>query len=351
MKPYLRPIAAVLIACSVPAAAQDADRQATEVFAAAADGDVRALTSFLDGGYDPNYRRGGRTALAHAVLSGRVDAVRLLLNRGADPRTTYHDPDIVGYDRPRSLIEIADATGKREIATLLRGGGNPKPGINETPANAPVATATAGKTKRTPVQARNIGASNWAHPTAFAAGDEILFTTSGGSEWRPGRILEAGSGEHVNLYLIEEPNGSRHYVDWNRVTSKTRQPYWTQFFVGDWDINTGIASNFRTDGRDVYHVVSGGMRLPPLRVNGDGSYQWSAGTKVVRGQWVAREDAPGITLLKGDKGADWKLVNSTTRSTHDTFKTDEIRLSSPVYSRVGHRIVRGASRKEAMLIE
>ena len=338
MKAYLWPIAALLIACSAPAVAQDADRQATEVFAAAADGDVRALTSFLDGGYDPNYRRGGRTALAHAVLSGRVDAVRLLLSRGADPRTTYHDPDIAGYDRPRSLIEIADATGKREIAALLRARGNSKPGTNERPANAPVATADAGKATRAPDQTRNVGASNWARPTAFAAGDEILFTTSGGSEWRSGRIIETGSGEHVKLYLVEEPNGSRHYVDWNRVTSKTRQPYWTEFFVGDWDINTGIASNFRTDGRNVYHIVSGGMRLPPLRVNGDGTYQWSVGGKVVRGQWVAREDAPGITLLKGDKSADWRLVNSTTRSTHDIFKTDEVRLSSPGYSRVGHRL-------------
>lgn len=336
MQRYTWPLTAALIAISAPAIAQADDRRATEVFAAAAAGDMKALAGFLDDGFDPNYRRGGRTALAHAVLSSRTEAVRLLLSRGADPATTYHDQDVVGYERPRALAEIARSTGKTEIAALLgERSARREPAVAPSASPVPVPKARPGSAPTSPV-----GASKWAHPDSFSANDEIIFTTSGGVEWRPGRIVEVGSGEYVKLYLVEEPNGSRHYVDWNRVTSTKRQPYWTSFFVGDWDINTGIASNFRSDGRDVYHIVSGGMRLPPLRVNSDGSYVWSTGAATVRGKWIMRDDAPGIVLLDGDKGADWKLVNSTTRSTYDTFKADEVRLSTPTCSRVGHRIGR-----------
>ena len=334
MQKYIYPVSAALIAISAPAVAQNADRLATEVFAAAADGDIKALTRFLDDGYDPNFRRGGRTALAHAVLSGRTEAVRLLLSRGADPTTTYYDPYVVGYDHPRSLIEIARSTGKNEIAAILSQQ-TPK---SEQTATTPTAIDRPKKVNPVTRPAASLGASRWAPPNAFSADDEILFSTSGGADWRLGRVVEVGSGEYARLYLVEEPNGSRHYVDWNRLTSRERQPYWTSFFVGDWDINTGIASTFRTDGRDVYHIVSGGMRLPPLRVNADGSYIWSTGSEVLRGKWIARNDAPGIVLLKGAKGTDWKLVNSTTRSTHVTFKVDEVRLSSSTYSRVGHRL-------------
>lgn len=333
---------------SGPGLAQDVDTVATEVFATAATGDVPALKAFLDAGFDPNYKRGGRSALAHAVLSGRAEAVKLLLARGADPNTVYEDQDVVGYDRPRALIEIAESTGKTQIAALLRArsGAQSKQLIGNAGDAAPLERRTSARPglvgtadlRRGVDQTTGAVASRWAPPNTFSAEEQVSFTTSGGAGWRSGRVVEVGAGEFTNMYLIEEPNGSRHYVDWNRVTSKARQPYWTGFFVGDWDINTGIASTFRTDGRDVYHIVSGGMRLPPLRIESDGSYIWSTGSGQVRGSWVPREDGPGIKLLKGDKGIDWTLVNSTTRSTLETFKVDEVRLSSPVYSRVGHRI-------------
>lgn len=331
------PVALVAAVSGGPVLAQDVDRVATEVFAAASTGDIPALAAFLDAGFDPNYKRGGRSALAHAVLSGRFEAVKLLLSRGADPKTIYEDPDVVGYDRPRALLEIAESTGKTSIAALLRAGSSPRARGGDTSAK-PEASGRTQDAGRPVVPTSGARASRWAAPNSFSAGEQVWFTTSGGAEWRSGQVVQVGSGEFDRMYLLEEPNGSRHYVDWNRVTSKSRQPYWTDFFVGDWDINTGIASNFRTDGRDVYHVVSGGMRLPPLRIGSDGSYVWSTGSGQLRGRWVAREDAPGITLLKGDKGVDWNLVNSTTRSTLETFKVDEVRLTSPAYSRIGHRL-------------
>ena len=331
-------LAVTAVVFSTAALAQDTDRTATEVFAAAAGGDVAALGAFLDAGFDPNYRRGGRTALAHAVLSGRTDAVKLLLSRGANPDTVYEDRDVVGYDRPRQLLEIAESTGKTQIAALLRAASRAQPATVQNSANPVPLARVPAVTRGTAAVAPGTEASRWASPNSFSAGDQIFFTTSGGAEWRSGQVAQVGSGEFANMYLVEEPNGARHYVDWNRLTAMTRQPYWTGFFVGDWDISTGIASNFRTDGRNVYHIVSGGMKLPPLRVDANGTYIWSTSSGQVRGRWVPRENAPGITLLKADRGVDWTVVNSTTRSTLETFRTDEVRLSSPVSSRVGHRI-------------
>lgn len=50
-------------------------------------GDTSAIEALLDNGFDPN--RGdegiGKTALHSAAVAGRVDAVRLLLARGASP--------------------------------------------------------------------------------------------------------------------------------------------------------------------------------------------------------------------------------------------------------------------------
>lgn len=337
MRDVAFPLAVAAIVFSGPVLAQDVERVATEVFAAASTGDIPALTALLDAGFDPNYKRGGRSALAHAVLSGRLEAAKLLLSRGADPNTVYEDQDVVGYDRPRALLEIAESTGKASIAALLRAsaGSRPTRGGASNRADTPEGAQKVDRPVASPAATR---ASRWAAPNSFSAEEQVSFTTSGGAEWRSGRVVLVGSGEFTNMYLVEEPNGSRHYVDWNRVTSVSRQPYWTGFFIGDWDINTGIASTFRTDGRDVYHVVSGGMRLPPLRVEANGTYIWSTGSGQLRGRWVPRGDAPGITLLKGDKGSDWTLVNSTTKSTLVTFKTDEVRLSSPVYSRIGHRL-------------
>jgi hypothetical protein len=324
----LAALAAAALSTASLAQTDDPYRTAAEVNAAASIGDVAAARGFLDAGFDVNYRRGNSTALGAAVIAGRAEMVRFLLSRGADPRTIIKDEYVSGLENGVSVLDYARKGGRDDIVAALLGA------MGEAPAAIPVQAAP-------PAQAPAPAAtkvSQWAAPASFAAGADILFTTSGGAEWRAGVVEKVGSGEFDRQYLIREANGSTHWVDFTRVTAPARQSYWTGYFVGDWDINTGIAVTQRTDGRDLYQIYTGGLRLPPLRINADGSYSWGVGGKLIKGRWTARTDAPGVVLLAGDRGVDWTVVNSTTRSTLDIIRADEIRLTSSVTSRIGHRI-------------
>lgn len=101
--------------------------------------------------------------------------------------------------------------------------------------------------------------------------------------------------------------------------------------------------NYRTDGRDVYQVVTGGEKLPPLRINSDGTYQWreaDSQAKIVTGRWKARDDVPGIVIMSGPRGVDWTLWNTSTVSTRNVYKRDQIRVHGPVYSWEALRLTR-----------
>ncbi|WP_414714072.1 ankyrin repeat domain-containing protein [Sphingomonas sp.] len=55
------------------------------LFAAATDANITLLREYLDAGFDVNYHHRGDTALSTAVAFKRAEAVRYLLERGADP--------------------------------------------------------------------------------------------------------------------------------------------------------------------------------------------------------------------------------------------------------------------------
>ena len=81
--------------------------------AAAEKGDVVAIARLLDGGADPEWSRGrGRTALVEASIAGQLDAVTLLLDRGADIDARCV---ALGY----TALGWAACTGSCSIATLL----------------------------------------------------------------------------------------------------------------------------------------------------------------------------------------------------------------------------------------
>lgn len=333
----MRYVSAIIfsIAAAPPALAQDMDRAATAVFAAAADGNITLLREYLDAGYDVNYQRKGDTALSNAVVFKRTEAVRFLLERGANPAMMTYDEYVVGFQTPRPLIEYARKSSSREIVALLEARlGN---------AAAAPAVAQAPSAPRASVIPTGRASARWAPPASFAAGQAVLISTSGGLEWRPGTVIEVGTGEDERQYLVRDGNNQNHWLDWPRVTATTRQPYWTQYFVGDWKLHTGMSSVLRTDGRDVYRLTEGGMKLPPLRINADGSYFWrTSDGKSLRGRWTARADKPGIVLAQGEKGLDWTLYNSTSKSSIDASRADEVRLVNPavmgsVGSRIGNR--------------
>jgi hypothetical protein len=326
---------------AAPAAAQDMDRMATEAFAAASDGDIRTIAGYLDAGLDVNYVRNGRSMLSAAVSSRRAEAVRFLLERGADPMITSFTPDVVGYDQPRPLIEHARKLGAPEIVALLEAR---LPAAARAARSAPTGAPAPRAAVTTP--AAGIAgrfSAHWARPGAYAVGDKVLFSTSGGLDWRPGRISRVGTGDFDRKYLVvDDKHQGTDWVNWTQVTARSRQPYWTAYFVGDWSLHTGMSSVLRTDGRDVYNVVNGGMKLPPLRVNADGSYTWvTVEGKRIGGRWQPRPDVPGVVLMKGNKGLDWTLHNSSTVSTTDIHRQDELRLHNPgAMGSVGYRLSR-----------
>ena len=99
-----------LLADGHPADQRDADGLTPLMWAARA-GAVDAMRVLLDGGADPNARdrRHGWTPLLHAIHKRRIDAVRLLLERGADPnaRTAELTPLIMGApDRTPDFVEL-----------------------------------------------------------------------------------------------------------------------------------------------------------------------------------------------------------------------------------------------------
>ena len=57
------------------------------------------------------------------------------------------------------------------------------------------------------------------------------------------------------------------------------------------------------------------MRLPPLRINADGSYTWrvqqGGAEKLLKGRWVPSPAGPGVLLKDGDQGADWLVYNNS----------------------------------------
>lgn len=314
----------------------------TAAFAAAAEGNVGLLTELVSQGFDVNYERRGSSALGNAVTFKRPEAVRYLLGRGADPKVMIYVEFVVGMETPRPLIEYARKSSSPEIVAMLeRALGASRPTTPPAPAvtapeataaraPAPVLTTPPSAGRVAPPSARAADGARWDPPGIYRPGQSVLISTNGGLDWRPGKVLQIGSGEFDKAYLVVDGNGQNHYLDWTKVTTTERQPYWTSQFVGDWALHTSMSSVVRTDGRDSYQVTEGGMRLPPLQIKADGTYIWVlTDGRRVQGRWISRPDKPGVVLQKGDKGLDWTVYNSTTRSSLVVSGTEEIRLANP----------------------
>lgn len=312
-------VLALLFAVMGPGAARaQGDDALTQ---AARAGDVAAVRRLVAGGVPVDTRfYGGHTALMSAAAYGEVEVVRYLLAQGADP-TLRDDEGRTALDRARDNGESAAVAvlqaargGAAPVARDGGTGGTPRPG---TPQAAP----------------RPGGQVPWPAMGRFRPGDEVLYRTAG-NLWSRGVVEQVGPdpdavvGTTDGMYRIRGEGWYHHHA----VAGVRREPFWTGFFVGDWEVSVPAAMTTQVRGRDVYRVVSGGMRLPPLRIDADGTYTWrvltGGGEKVVRGRWVAREDAPGVVLLDADQGADWRAYNASDRSSLATFGRAQVHLTS-----------------------
>jgi Ankyrin repeats (3 copies)/Ankyrin repeats (many copies) len=88
----------------------------TPLMWAARAGAIDAMKTLLDGGADPAVRdvANGWTPLFHAIHKGQVDAVRLLLDRGVDPNRparTLRPLAMAAADRDPAMLQLLLARG------------------------------------------------------------------------------------------------------------------------------------------------------------------------------------------------------------------------------------------------
>ena len=104
-----------------------------ELMVAARRGDVDVIAAIATKGVDLDqpYQndRSGLTPLQHAIEKGRVDAVRMLLEWGANPDATR------GSNKP-PLVQAAQTHNQAIVTLLINAGATPKDAFAETPASS-----------------------------------------------------------------------------------------------------------------------------------------------------------------------------------------------------------------------
>lgn len=277
-----------------------AEMQLTDAAGACATARAVAL---LDQGVNINTRNsGGYTALMMAATYGCEDLARLLIARGADRSVKTS----AGWD----AAHLARINGYRNITAMLEAASTPakvnSPASRQTPGTVP--TAPKQPDAPAPVSAA-AGSRTWPRLGHYRVGQTVLYSATAGKTWERGvvRSIDPRYG-----YNIAGVTGSE---DAYFVVGTGREPFWTGWFVGDWRVSVPVALNTVTDGRDVYRVVSGGLRLPPLRIGVDGRYSWrvptARGETLIQGRWIPNPDGPGVILKNAEGGADWRVYNNS----------------------------------------
>ncbi len=318
--------------------------RSVELISAAGYNQLTEVKRMLDAGYDVNGKSAGGTALHTAIVFGRTAMVELLLQYGADPSITDDDNTVPGYGGLTAL-QLAEKFGRPEIINLIKQSIGSKNAVNVS-VQEPVKTSTAP-----PINSKSIVDSgstgliavnnalfspSWEKPGRFEIGETVLYSRDRGKTWKRGTVTKIMTLDHVPrlkgvpFYQVDDERKiTSDIVDTAFVTTLERQKYWTGFFVGDWNLTLPMAVTERVQGNDIYRVYSGAGRLPPLRVNADGSYAWTLDKNtVIRGSWKANENGPGLILLKGNRGDDWILYSTSEASERESFKTDTVRLVS-----------------------
>ena len=291
-------LGAVALAVSSTAAGQQTRDEAALV-SAAQDCRVEEARALVGRGVALNtVNPGGWTPLMMTASYGCTEIAELLVAAGADPS--------VRHPSFGTAADLAKMNRYPKIEALLKGavagapaaaGGLAAPGHAPTPARSPAPNSRAQ------------GATAWPSPGAYRVGQEVLFSGTAGKTWDAGTIK---SIDPVYGYNIDGWTGS---YDPFFVVAKEREAFWTAHFLGDWRVSVPMAMGAVTDGRYVYRTVSGGLRLPPLRISVDGSYSWrvmdGSVEKLIRGKWVPNPAGPGVILQNGEQGADWLVYNNS----------------------------------------
>lgn len=291
------------------------------LIAAVHDNDTTAANWALDQGLQIDFKRSGSNALHNAIYKRNVEMVKFLLRKGASLDSLNAEG--------QNALQYAEKAGHPVIIQLLKN----RSGITDQPKAQPYKMDTARKRDMPLVNKPPATAVN--KNPAFKAGDVVLHSRDKGKTWEEGTFIKISTdpefiSQNLPLHLVENKTKTdQRYLDINFITTLNRQPSWTNFFVGDWDLYLSIASTERVVNRDVYQIISGGDRLPPLRIHTNRTYTWIVDNKkVIKGNWKPNDNAPGIILLNGDKKLNWLMYNTSDAQSRKIYKSDYIMLVS-----------------------
>jgi hypothetical protein len=303
-------------------------------------GYLTEIKSIVDGGGDVNWQmeRSGLTPLMAAASGGKVEVVKFLLEKGADPNRK----DANG----RTALQRAQLAGAKEVTAFLSQL-NKEPAIVTLPVDAknqkPVTTPgviqrlePAKDSGNTSIVNNYIG-KGWAPFGSYRVGQKVKFFIG---SWKEGTIIEIGIPGDYSVknvapkerkYLIARegaPNWN-DWVDWGSVTGLNRDKYWTDFFIGDWRLGETMAVNTRKEGiyqRDEYSFHAA---KEALVINENKTYRWKTiDRNVISGKWKPADDGAGVVLLNAYRGVDWVLRNETNAAEENIRGIQSARLTT-----------------------
>lgn len=298
-------------------------------------GYLEEVKSIVTGGGDINWQLqpSGLTPLMAAASNGRTDVVRFLLEKGADPNLK----DVNG----KTALDRAKAAGANDIVQLLNRNKNNT--VIPTNVNAPAGPAkkeekliNPGKPEiNTNNKPLTTGSKIWPKLGTYNVGDSILFYAG---SWKKGVIKEVGlpndphnkyAKPSENKYLIA-PDAYANWpdwVNWSQVVKPQREPFWTEWFYGTWELGEVMAVNTRTEGSYEHNEYSYHTATDFLQINANGSYIWKpGGSKKIFGKWSPATDGPGIILHNAYRNIDWTIRNESSATTLNIRKLEMARL-------------------------
>jgi hypothetical protein len=304
---------------SGPWAKYDQEMKDGALYREASQGNLDEVKSIIQGGGNVHYTSTQQkfTILMAAAGSGKIEVVRYLLSLGADPSAK----DWWG----QTAIDKARSVGANDIVQLLQqalSGKTPKP--EPTPRET-AASPVKAQENRAAQQPVNGAPNRWPLFGSYTVGDSILYWVPTG--WRKGVVKELGvvkatgkiSVDFSERKYLVDPDAyalSNDWYEWTGVVQTDRQPFWTEWFVGEWQIGEVQAHhNEVKNGKetDTYYYMDA---IETLKVNKNGTYVWKpVNGKLKNGRWVPAADQPGIVLKKAYRDFDWTLRNAT--SIHD----------------------------------
>lgn len=169
---------------------------------------------------------------------------------------------------------------------------------------------------------RPSGGSSW-NGQKFNLGDRVMYS-DGYQIWdRSGEII--GVDAEKRQYTVRDLKDRSWKYSYPCFAVMNPRQINNDFYIGKWDVRiNGAITTVARDG-ELYRRYSGGMKLPPLEINSDHTYVWRISpSKIIRGKWEDRKDAPGIVLLNGIDGGNWTLYEKTEGFATTAKTRDEI---------------------------